>query len=353
MKKMTTIRIDPKTLREAQELGINISKFTENALKLAIAKIKEANNQIAGMGARLIIDGEGVQIGDLEVTGSNPVPGIPKVDWQAFKQWLRNDKSENVVRDVLSYARRYRDCLFSLDLSEVRGLNASKRRLVLASLSNLAKFLGKYDEWRNAVRRFGVKWVDVDTKDRRIIERITRNVNVDAVYSWLRQAKQVNPTYVDFLDFIALTGLRFNEAIQSWNLIHENLSEYYNNEKEVLEHYRFKEHFMRKGKKAFISFVPCGLIERIRRTNLVLGSRHTIAKHVGNVRFSDLREAWASIMTKYLSQAEIDFLQGRVGTSVFMQNYFNPALISDLRERVFKGIVEIEGKINATILPRM
>ena len=45
-------------------------------------------------------------------------------------------------------------------------------------------------------------------------------------------------------------------------------------------------------------------------------------------------------MTKYLSQPEIDFLQGSVSGSVFMRNYFNPALIGDLKERVFKGIAD-------------
>lgn len=300
------------------------------------------------MGARLIIEGDGGQMGDLEVTGSNPVPGIVDVDWKGFEEWLRRDKSANVVRDVLSYARRYRDCLFKLDLSEVAGLNASKRRLVLASLSNLAKFLGVYDQWREAVRRFGVKWVDMETKDRRIIDRLTRKADVDAVYGWVRNVKQVCPQYSDFLDFMAVTGLRLVEAIESWNLIKsvENLGDYFDGEKEVLMHYKFPERFLRKGKKAFISFVPKDMVERIRCSRLALGSRHTVAKAVGNARFSDLREAHASILTKYLNASEIDFLHGRVGTSVFMQNYFNPALISDLKERVFKAITEIQAKVD-------
>lgn len=43
------------------------------------------------------------------------------------------------------------------------------------------------------------------------------------------------------------------------------------------------------------------------------------------MRFGDVREVWASVMPKHLRQPEIDFLQGRVSTSVFMRNYFNPA----------------------------
>jgi len=37
-------------------------------------------------------------------------------------------------------------------------------------------------------------------------------------------------------------------------------------------------------------------------------------------------------MTKYLKESEINFLHGRVSASIFMQNYFNPAWISDLKE---------------------
>ncbi|HEX69428.1 MAG TPA: hypothetical protein ENG10_03950 [Candidatus Bathyarchaeota archaeon] len=63
-------------------------------------------------------------------------------------------------------------------------------------------------------------------------------------------------------------------------------------------------------------------------------------------RFGDVREVHGTFLTKYLRQPEIDFLHGRVSTNVFMQNYFNPALISDLKERVFKAIKEIETKIS-------
>jgi intergrase/recombinase len=55
------------------------------------------------------------------------------------------------------------------------------------------------------------------------------------------------------------------------------------------------------------------------------------------LKFSDIREYWASKMTKHLSQPEIDFIQSRISTNVFMRNYFNPNLISDLKERTLKG----------------
>ena len=60
------------------------------------------------------------------------------------------------------------------------------------------------------------------------------------------------------------------------------------------------------------------------------------------MRFSDIREYYATFMTKFLNPAEIDFLQDRVSTSVFMKNYFNPVLIKNLRQRVFRGISEMQ-----------
>lgn len=113
---------------------------------------------------------------------------------------------------------------------------------------------------------------------------------------------------------------------------------------EILEHYHFQNLFIRRTKKACISFIPKSLIEKIR----VQGKRITdsvVRKRLQRrgiaLNFGDLRENWATVMTRYLTPAEIDFLQGRVGISVFMKNYFNPALIGDLKIRVFRGIEEI------------
>ena len=63
------------------------------------------------------------------------------------------------------------------------------------------------------------------------------------------------------------------------------------------------------------------------------------------MRFADIRETHATFMTKYLKDNEIDFVHGRVTSNVFMRNYFNPSLISDLKERALQAIDEIQEKI--------
>jgi len=103
--------------------------------------------------------------------------------------------------------------------------------------------------------------------------------------------------------------------------------------------------FLRKGKKVFVSFVPKNFIEKISRNQKEITKDMVVqaVKRMGlKLRFSDLREVHGSILTRYLSESEINFLHGRIGASVFMQNYFNISWIIDLKQRVFKGIKEIE-----------
>jgi len=127
------------------------------------------------------------------------------------------------------------------------------------------------------------------------------------------------------------------------------LNEYYNEANECLEHFRFKEVFIRKSKKAFISFVPKDLIAKIV-SEKPLTSKHSVQQFVKKrglkIRFADIREAHASFLTKHLNPAEIDFLHGRVSTNIFMANYFNPKMISDLKDRIFRAIGEIRAKIS-------
>lgn len=93
-----------------------------------------------------------------------------------------------------------------------------------------------------------------------------------------------------------------------------------------------------------VSFAPRSLIEKIsEKDKLTLAQINNRVKRAKlKSRFGDVREYFATFMTKFLNPVEIDFLQGRVSATVFMRNYFNPGLIGDLKDRVFQGILEIE-----------
>jgi len=275
------------------------------------------------------------------------------IDWNRFEDWLRQSHTPRFSRDIVVYAKRYASYLQSGDLSEIGLMTPGKRRMIMTSLSNLCKFLGIYEDWKRLVHAYQLKWSD-RSKDEIIIERLTKVKDVDDVFNWIRQVKAVRQDFSDLLDLMALTGMRLLEAVNSYNLIIQlsregRLSEYYNVETEALEHYKFKDLFLRKSKKTFVSFVPKSLVLKIAEHGKRL-NKHGVCTGIQRyglpLRFGDIREVHNTIMSKYLSESEVNFLAGRIGSSVFMSNYFNIKWITDLKERMSKGITEIQNKLS-------
>jgi len=223
--------------------------------------------------------------------------------------------------------------------------------MVMASLSALAKFLGAYEDWQQLTKSYSLKWAGKSSTDI-ILDRFQKVEDPNEIFDWIKQVKVERPELSDFMDLMAITGMRMIEAFNCYNMIirlakESRLADYYNGQ--VLEHYKFKDVFIRGNKKVFISFAPEQLINRIAENeplNSWMSVQKLVTKRGLPSRFSDVREAHATFLTKYLKDAEIDFLHGRVSTNVFMRNYFNPALIADLQARVLQGIAEIQTKIS-------
>jgi intergrase/recombinase len=287
----------------------------------------------------------------------NPGPPAPQtetvINWEDFEVWVSKDHRPAVARDIVSYAKRFSHCLLKRDLSEVRDLRETLRPNVVKALSSLAKYLGIHEQFKKLVKDYGLTWKGKATDDL-VIERLVRTKDPDEVFTWVKEVKRVRPDIKEFMDFISVSGLRLNEAVQSFNLIvrlsrEGKLNKYYNEQTETLEHFRFKEVFIRKSKKAFISFIPKQLIEKVKMSE-PLTSKHSVQQFVKKqglkIRFADIREAHNTLLTKYLNQSEIDFIAGRVSSNIFMSNYYNPKMVSDLKDRIFKAIAEIETKIS-------
>jgi hypothetical protein len=279
-------------------------------------------------------------------------PSKAAISWTDFWKWVQNGHKPKLAGEIKRYAMKYSHCLVERNLSELLRLSDGLRPHVLKALSNLAKFLGEYETFRELVKSYGLRWRGKSSDDL-VIDRLTKVKNSDDVFQWVRSVKRLRPDLAVFCDFASVTGLRYVKAIESYNLIvrltkEKRLDEYYSHEKEALEHFRFRETFIRRNKKAFLSFVPKEIVERISRCQ-PLGTANSTQNKVKKkrlpLRFGDIRECHGTVLTRHLNPAEVDFLHGRVSATVFMQNYFNPSLISDLKERTFKVIEEIEKAI--------
>jgi hypothetical protein len=275
-----------------------------------------------------------------------------EIDWEDFKAWMLKTCRPEHSRVVVSQAKKYHQCLLDHDFSELSSLKETLRPNAMKALAALSKYMGMHEDFKLLVKNYSLKWTGRSADDL-IVDRITKVQDPNEIFQWIKKVKQVRPQLDCFMDFMAVTGLRLVEAVASYNLIIKlskegNLKSYYDAEKETLEHFRFKQIFFRRSKKAFLSFVSKEMIEHISQKAPIASKDAvviSVRKKALGARFSDIREAHGTLMTKHLKDNEIDFLHGRVTSSVFMKNYFNPSLISDLRIRAKNATNEIEQKV--------
>jgi intergrase/recombinase len=166
---------------------------------------------------------------------------------------------------------------------------------------------------------------------------------------WLAKA---NTTLSDneklYLRFLVLSGLRVSEGISSFNLIIElsknnELDEYYNEELEILGHYKYKQ-FLRNSKNVYITVIPKDYVMTIAESRPV--HYITIRKHLAKIglesRFKELRQQYATFMVRHdLIREEVDLLQGRVPKSIFIRHYWTPNF-KELRDRTLKAVEQLE-----------
>ena len=133
-----------------------------------------------------------------------------------FKIWLEKRYSKSYAWSIDNYIKKYKH-LYTGKLSELESFKPAKRRMILASLTALSKFLGEYENFKTKIRNFGIKWSSKNNFD--CFKRIWNNESAD-IPQWLKDCyDKFDFTYSIFIKFCAISGLRKTEAINSFNLI--------------------------------------------------------------------------------------------------------------------------------------
>ena len=276
---------------------------------------------------------------------------MTSIDWNSFKIWLNNHLAKTYASDTLRYCLKYVDLLINNEPHRILMLSKDKQRLVMSSLSNLSKFLGIYSQWKESMRNVGLKWSKADTFDS--FMRIFNNNHNDLI-DWFKNAYYtLNENEQLYLKFMLLSGLRKNEGILAFNLIiklynDNKLSEYYNEELSILEHFKYPKLFLRNTKNAYITIIPKNLISQIAKCEPV--SYSTIRKHLESkgikLRVKDLRSYYATYLRKHGIISElVDLLQGRVNKSVFVRHYLKESP-KELSEQALPILEKLEATVN-------
>jgi intergrase/recombinase len=176
---------------------------------------------------------------------------------------------------------------------------------------------------------------------------------------WVRKPIAALPAdMASIIKFNCMTGLRPAEAVESVRLLNSgNLGcQYYNPERQALEHFRFPEIFLRRTKKAYLSFITCEQLSAIG----VLDCKNpipTIPTPTHNAIRLACRKRSLKMDMRYcrkifgswlhsqsgIATEEIDFLQGRVNPSVFSRHYLTPS--QDLKSKVIEALEQLQRQL--------
>ncbi|MDQ3968719.1 MAG: hypothetical protein M3275_10040, partial [Thermoproteota archaeon] len=284
-----------------------------------------------------------------------------KVDWLAFKDYLSKHYNHNTTKVRLCYAKRYYHVLLNEDASSLLvDIESQQKRLnAMKSLTLLARFLGCYDtSWQQLRKRHNLKWTTGEESLAAMQRFFDDKLTLDSMLQWVRQAIKVLPVVMALIiRHAVLTGLRPSEAVESVRLLNTTNSEigkmakvqYYNPERQTLEHFRFPEIFLRRTKKAYISFVSSDnyyqlIAQTGPRTPTLNAIRLTCRYRSINMNMHLCRRVFASWLRKDGIQPEVvDMLQGRVSQSVLTRHYLTPD--SSLRQRVLGAISKLQKEI--------
>ncbi|MBC7091527.1 MAG: hypothetical protein H5T50_06420 [Nitrososphaeria archaeon] len=179
--------------------------------------------------------------------------------------------------------------------------------------------------------------------------RIYKSDNESAL-KWALRLKESIPYYYYFpVCFLALTGLRPIEAVNSLNLISaKGLDEYYNPEIGVLEHFRFPSVFLRGTKNAFLSIISDDLLEKLGHWHYSISYnmlRLALKRRKYNLQLQELRIYYATYLRqKGIPKESIDFIQGRISKDVFIRFYYKPHILQ-LRTQVLEAIKPLENQL--------
>ena len=170
---------------------------------------------------------------------------------QYFCHWLKaQGKTHWTIKQTKNYALKYAYILLQPkgDASILMILSPRNKQHAMAALANLAKYLGKYDEWLKIRQRYNLKWSSGNDSLQSFNRFFDNDLNLDVMIQCVKiMIARLPDDMGRIIKFACLVGLRPAESIESVKLINdkESFEKYYNPDVMALEHFRFPQIFFR------------------------------------------------------------------------------------------------------------
>jgi intergrase/recombinase len=277
------------------------------------------------------------------------------IDWVDFKSYLSKNYRHGTMKVRLCYAKRYAAMLEkNSEIGKIQQLPPHSRLHAMKALTTLSKYLGCYDSWLQTRKRYNMKWTTGNESLQALHRFFDDSLSLDVMMAKVKEMIRLLGGFMgQIVKFAVLTGLRPGEVIESVKLLAGNNKfatvKYYNEERQALEHFRFPEIFLRKTKKAYISFVTTGMIEEVVRDTLPQAPSYTAIRQACRKKgiycnIAYCRKIFASWLSKEgISDIMIDMLQGRTPRIVLVQHYLTPT--SDYRQKVLAAVAKLKSEL--------
>ena len=267
------------------------------------------------------------------------------VDFASFQTYLEQSiRNPRQVAYRIRTAQEFHPILETGDAAALMALSLHKRLFVMKTLSKLAKFQGRYEEWQKIRQDHGLSWKEDD--DVTAFKRMTEGENIDEMIAWVKEAGRIATVYKDVLVYACLTGLRAAEVFLSLGLGNTG---YYDADKGLLEHYKHPDLFIRPKKKAYVSVMTKDLLNIRTDFDARLSYnalRLTMRRNGASMNMQYCRRIYGTYLrSKGIESEFIDLLQGRLPRSVFLRFYNRPnfkdecdkvrAVLSNLAKEVY------------------
>jgi len=280
------------------------------------------------------------------VNGSGDISSfLDNLDWKQYSDWVYARYAVTYARIILPNSRKY--MYLMMDVRQLDILKPTIRNNVIKSLIVLSKYLGISNQFKDSLKNYGVKLHKQDAVESFL--RILKASDSDILEWYVKAYDAVRNNERLYLSFCRVSGIRKEEAINSFNLIIElakqnKLSEYYNKELNCLMHFKYPKLFLRDTKNVYISFLPESLINQIGSSQPLTYPQIRKRLNCNNlkVRISELRDCFGTSLLQHgILEQEVNLLQGRIPVNVFIRHYWSPKL-TELRDRVFKALEHLD-----------
>jgi intergrase/recombinase len=273
-------------------------------------------------------------------------------NWADYQRFLQNKYPNKKYANLqFSYTKRFFECYANPE--KILLIPTSIRANALKALVCLSKALGEHEIFKSRLKNHGIKWINENSFSAFL--GIVNNSHKDLL-TWYHNADNaLTESEKLYLKFCLLSGLRCNEAIESYNLCislyrEGHLNDYFDPSISILQHFKepWNKMFLRTTKNAFITAISAELLKQICDSKPVSYSaiHKRLSKARIRLRIKELRSYYATYLRNHGILSEyIDLFQGRVGKQVFIRNYLKIEDLKALVSKILTVVKDLETQI--------